>query len=125
MLTPRAPVALRAVAGGAESPPVSLLVLDRTIRATVARRGHGIVLDATVTPPSPGATVVAQLRLPHRFGWWPVGRARLDRASHARIVVALRRAVPARVLVTLPDGATPLASSGTLRVPPLHRRRRD
>jgi hypothetical protein len=93
------------------------------VRATVARRGPNAVFSASVSPHSPGATVVVQLRLPERFGWWPVRTARLDRASRARIVVPMRRRVPARVLLTLPDGATVLASSGPLRVPPAPARR--
>jgi hypothetical protein len=66
-------------------------------------------------PASPGQTVVLQLLLRHRFGWWPVRRAKLDERSRARFVFPLRHAPSARVLLTLPDGATRLASSGTLR----------
>jgi plastocyanin len=116
-ITPRQTVALRVTAGAAASPPVQLLVFNRQISAKVSRRGANAVFSTSVMPASPGATVVVQLRLPERFGWWPVRSTRLDGASRTRIVVPLRRRVPARVLLTLPDGATVLASSGTLRVP--------
>jgi hypothetical protein len=59
--------------------------------------------------------VVLQLHLPERFGWWPVRRARLDGSSRARFVVRTRRRVRARVVLTRPDGATPLALSRILR----------
>jgi plastocyanin len=106
----------RAVAGTAVSPPVQLLVLDRTIIASVARHGRHVSVAVHVTPASPGETVVLQLRLHERFGWWPVAHARLDRDSRARFSIPLRRSVPARVLLTLPDQATALASTGALKV---------
>jgi plastocyanin len=105
----------RAVAGGETTPPVQLRVVDRTVRAAA---GRGVV-TTRVTPASPGATVVLQLRLRDRFGWWPVAQKRLDRNSRARFAVrGVRGAVRARVLLTLPDGATTLARSGVVRVRP-------
>jgi hypothetical protein len=55
--------------------------------------------------------VVLQLHLRERFGWWPVARHRLG--PHSTTTLRIRRGVraPARVLLTLPDGATPLAAS--------------
>jgi hypothetical protein len=97
---------------------VQLLVLDRSVAATAARRGRRVVVSAVVAPASPGATVVLQLHLRRRFGWWPVRTTRLDRRSRAQIVLRLRHRYRARVLLTLPDGATQLASSGTLRIGP-------
>ena len=106
---------LRAVAAGVEaSPPVSLLVLDRKITA-VARRGRVL---ARVTPASPGAKVVLQYFLREHFGWWPVKSRRLDRSSRASFPVRPPRKVRARVVLTLADGATPLAVSQTLRLRP-------
>jgi hypothetical protein len=60
--------------------------------------------------------VVLQLRLPERFGWWPVARRRLDARSRATWVLHPRRSVPARVVLTLADGATVLATSRTSRL---------
>ena len=119
-VTPRTSAMFRAVAGGEASPPVQLLVLDRKVVASAARRGTRVV-RAQVLPASPAATVVLQLRLRERFGWWPVAQLRLDRASHARFVVRLDRRVRARVALTLRDGATQLALSRTLHIGPRHR----
>jgi hypothetical protein len=116
MVTPRTIATYRAVAGTEASPPVQLLVLDRRVAARARTRGRSAVVSALVTPASPGTTVVLQLRLPERFGWWPVARTRLGRSSTAAFAVRLARRVPARVVVTLPDGATALATSRTLRV---------
>ncbi|MEA2286100.1 MAG: hypothetical protein QOJ21_2143 [Solirubrobacteraceae bacterium] len=115
-VTPRTVATYRAVAGAEASPAVQLLVLDRRISARARTRGRSVVVSARVTPASAGTTVVLQLRLPERFGWWPVARAKLNGASAARFAVRLRRRVPARVVLTLPDGATSLATSRTLRV---------
>ena len=98
---------------------MSLLVLDRArrdpgaARAPRARRSR-----ANVTPASAGAPVVLQLFLHEHFGWWPVQRAKLDRSSAARFALRTRQRVAVRVLLTLPDGATPLAISRTVRVGP-------
>ena len=108
----------RAVAGPDASPPVSLLVLDRRIAIRARRARRGLVISASVSPASAGAPVVLQLFLHEHFGWWPVQQAKLDRASSARFALRLRRRVAARVVLTLPDGATPLAISRTTRVGP-------
>jgi plastocyanin len=119
-VTPTASGTYRAVAGVEASPPVALLVLDRKVRARARRRGRQIVVAVLVTPPSRDATVVLQMRLRERFGWWPVRRARLDRFSQVRLRVNRRRAATVRVVMTLRDGATPLAVSSVLRVKRLH-----
>jgi plastocyanin len=116
VVTPRSIATYTAVAGADASPPVQLLVLDRRVAARARTTGRSVVVSARVTPASPRTTVVLQLRLPERFGWWPVARTRLSGASTARFTLALRRRVPARVVLTLPDGATALATSRTLRV---------
>jgi hypothetical protein len=95
---------------------VRLDVLDRRVRASAVRHGRRIAVSAAVTPAAPGATAVIQLKLKERFGWWPVARAKLDARSHARFTLARRRGAIARVVLTLPDGATPLAVSPTVRV---------
>ena len=50
------------------------------------------------------------------FGWWPVAQKTLGKKSRASFTLRGSRRVAARVLLTLPDGATPLATSKTLRV---------
>lgn len=107
----------RAVAPGTTSPAVQLLVLDHRVGVRVrALRGRRVQVDASVTPAAAGAPVVLQLYLPEHFGWWPVRKQRLDRHSAARFVLALHRRVPARVVLTLPDGATPLAMTPVRRI---------
>jgi plastocyanin len=108
----------RAVAGSDVSPAVTLLVLDRAIAVRAQRGARRLLIRTSVTPASAGATVVLQLFLHEHFGWWPVQRTKLGRASTARFGLRLRRRVAARVLLTLPDGATPLAVSRTLRLGP-------
>jgi plastocyanin len=123
-VTPAGSATYRAVASADASPPVTLLVLDRRVHARARRRGGRIVVAVLVTPPSRGATVVLQMRLRERFGWWPVRRKRLDRFSQLRFRVPRRQAATMRVVMTLRDGATPLAISPVLRVKGLHRAKR-
>jgi hypothetical protein len=104
----------RAVAGDQASPPVRLGVLDRRVAIAVRRRARRTIVAVRATPASPGVTAVLQLRLRHRFGWWPVARSRLDRASRARFAIRRGRRVPARVVLTLADGATITAVSRTV-----------
>jgi hypothetical protein len=112
---------LRAVAAGVQaSPAVSLLVLDRKVTASF----RGGRVRAAVTPGSPGATVVLQYFMREHFGWWPVKMRKLDRGSRASFKVRPPRKLRARVVLTLADGATPLAVSRTLRVRPARHRGR-
>jgi plastocyanin len=120
-VTPTDSAAYRAVAGADASPPVALTVVNRSVRAWAIRRKARISVGAEVLPYSRGATVVLQMRLRERFGWWPVRRTELDRFSQVRFVVTHRRAVAVRVVVTLPDGATRVGASRVLRVRGLHR----
>jgi plastocyanin/predicted thioesterase len=115
-VVPATTATYRAVVEGEASPPVALLVLDRHLAAAAATHGRGVSVTAHVAPASPGATVVLQLRLHERFGWWPVARARLDRGSQALLRTRLSRRAAARVVLTLADGATVLATSTTLHV---------
>jgi plastocyanin len=117
-LVPTASTVYRAVTADETSPPVQLLVLDRKLTASAATRGHRVIVEASAAPASPGATVVLQLRLKERFGWWPVARAKLDHHSRARFALRLVHRYRARVVLTLRDGATQLALSRTLRVGP-------
>jgi hypothetical protein len=95
---------------------VELLVVDRTVKATGARRGGVVSVAVTVSPDSHGQTVVLQVRSRERFGWWPTKRARLDQQSRARFIVHTRRRVQARVVLTRSDGATVLAQSAPVVV---------
>jgi hypothetical protein len=116
-VVPAATTRYRAVAASEASPPVQLLVLDRTVTATSTRRGGRTNVRVRVAPASPHATVVLQLHLPERFGWWPVRRARLGHDSTATFRFNLRhRRLRARAVLTLADGATPLARSDVFRV---------
>jgi len=117
-LVPTTSATYRAVVGGEVSPPVDLLVLDRRI-SFESRRGRGrVVVRTRVTPAAPRGHVVLQLFLRDHFGWWPVERGRLGRDSATSFSLRLGRRVAARVVLTLPDGATPLAVSRTVRLGP-------
>jgi hypothetical protein len=108
---------------------VTLRVLDRTVTARVLapRPGRRWSVTAVVSPASPGAKVVLQLRLKERFGWWPVATRRLGQDSATTLRVRRASRAPARVVLTLDDGATPLAVSRTfhlgLRAPSARRGR--
>jgi hypothetical protein len=115
-VNPKRSTTYRAVHGATESPPLLLRVSDRRVLLTDVRHAGRDHLTVQVRPASPGSTVVLQLYLRERFGWWPVQQRHLDRASRARFVVSMDRRVPARVALTLPDGATQLGLSPSLRV---------
>jgi plastocyanin len=120
-VTPQSTGTYRAVAGDAASPAVQLIVLDHTVTLSVRQRGRLNEVVARVAPPSPGSDVVLQLRLRDRFGFFPVRHAKLDPASAVRFTVRLGHAVPARVRLTLPDRATALADSRTVKLGPRRR----
>jgi plastocyanin len=115
-IRPRETTRYRAVLGSVASPPVTIVVLDRRVTVSARPRGRRTVVGARVTPSSPGASAVLQLRLAHRFGWWPVARAHLNRNSRVRFAIPRGRPHRARVILTLPDGATITAASRTFQV---------
>jgi plastocyanin len=117
-VAPASTTTYRAVSGEASSPPVQLVVLDRTVAVQRSHSSRTWTLRATVAPAAPGQIVVLQLRLRDRFGWWPVATGRLDGASQAVLRTRLRHRTLARVLLTLPDMATPLAFSPTVTLGP-------
>jgi plastocyanin len=117
-VVPRTTATYRAVANGFLSPPVTLVVLDRRISLEPQRGRHRVLIRTRVAPAAAGAPVVLQAYLHERFGWWPVQRTRLDSRSRARFSLRTRRRVATRVVLTLPDGATPLAVSRTVRLGP-------
>jgi plastocyanin len=124
-VTPTASASYRAVAGDQSSPAVQVLVLDHQVTLRVTEARHGVArVTATVTPAAPGQDVVLQADLRDRFGWWPLQHRRLDRASRAHFTVRLRGRTPLRVRLTLPDRATPLATSRTVHAGPVRRHRR-
>jgi hypothetical protein len=117
---PRTTTQFRAVPAGDPasadaSPAEQVLVVDRSVSARVVRRHGKRYLEATVSPASPGAIVVLQMNLRQHFGWWPVAQARVDKHSHARFRLPAGSSAPTRVVLTLRDGVTPLATSSTLR----------
>jgi plastocyanin len=118
-VVPRTTATYRAVADGLTSPTVTLIVLDRAITLEPQRGKRRVLIRTRVAPAAAGAPVVLQLYLRERFGWWPVQRGRLDARSRARFALRTRRRVAARVVLTLPDGATPLAISRTVRLGPV------
>jgi plastocyanin len=117
-VVPQTTSTYRAVSGSETSRPAQLLVLDRKLAASGRTRGRKVTVSASIAPASPGATVVLQLRLKERFGWWPVARAKVDHRSRASFRLRLAHRYRARVVLTLADGATQLALSRTLRVGP-------
>jgi plastocyanin len=115
-ISPRVTARYRAVLGSEASPPITIVVLDRRVAVSFRPRGRRTMVSARVTPASPGVSAVLQLRLAHRFGWWPVARAHLDRSSRVRFAIPRGRPHRARVILTLADGATITAASRTFRV---------
>lgn len=103
---------IRAVSGPDTSEVRRLLVRDRHLH--VRLRGHRIAV--TVTPAAPGATVVLELHLRERFGWWPSVWRRLDYLSRAQFSV--RGPALARVELVDRDGWTPLIVGAPLRIGP-------
>lgn len=119
-VTPQTTTSYRAVAGDKSSPAIQLLVIDHAVTRTSSHHGRRTLVTARVTPATPGSTVVLQLHIRQRFGWWPVLQAKLDSTSTARFRLSLRHRYAARVVLTLPDGATPLATSLPLNIGPSH-----
>ncbi len=101
---------IRAVSGTDASEVRRLLVRDHRLRVRVV--GRRIVVS--VSPPAAGATVVLELYLRERFGWWPTARRRLDYLSRATFRV--RSPVRARIELVDRDGWTPLLVSAALRI---------
>ncbi len=117
-VTPRTTTTYRAVSGEMTSPTARVPVVDHKVTISVARRGKRDLVRVSVQPVARGATVVLQLNLRERFGWWPVQQKKLDGSSRASFLVRPPYRAPARVVLTLPDGATELAVSKSLRIRP-------
>jgi len=120
VVAPRRTTTYRLRADQETSPPHTVVVLDRRLSVRTTRlRGRRTRIEATVTPASPGTPAVLQVHLAHRFGWWPVARARVDAGSRVRFTRRTAGRTRARVVLTLPDGATVVARSRSF---PLGRR---
>ena len=108
----------RAVFAGGSSQELRIEVTDAPdLSARVRRARRGALVTVAANPATPGARLVLQLKLPERFGWWPVARARLDRSSRARFRVRGHAGVPARVVLVGPDWATAAGQTRVLRLP--------
>lgn len=105
----------RAVAGGATSPDVQVIVIDRKLYVHASRHGRSALVRVLAVPRDPGATVVLELQMRERFGWWPAQRRKLD--ARSRAVFKAPRGARARVELTLPDGWTPVITSAPMRLP--------
>jgi plastocyanin len=117
LVRPRTTAMYRAVVDQTTSAGVLLRVVDHRVTLTDVRRGDVDHLTARVTPSAPGSTVVLQLHLKERFGWWPEIKKRVGKSSLATFAVRLPdRQVKARVALTLPDGYTQLTTSHVLLV---------
>lgn len=115
-VSPKASASYTAVAGTESAPPVQVLVLDRQISAGQTATKRKLTITAKVTPASAGSTVVLQLKLKERFGWWPVKTTKTDNRGVVRFTIDRGRKVQARVLLTAADGATELARSRAFRL---------
>jgi plastocyanin len=104
----------RAQSNGSTSEIRRLLVINRTVKVRVTRRGVAV----TVAPSTPYGLVALQYRLRDRFGWWIVARKRLDYVSTTTFGIHRRAMVFARVVLLGPDHWTPVATSRVVRVRP-------
>ena len=104
----------RAVAGGAASPPVRILVFEHPQFKVDVNTSHAdrTIVHAKVLPKRANQVAVLQIHSREHFGWWPVARGKLNNNSQVRFKTAPSRA-NARIVLTLGDGATVLATSQT------------
>jgi plastocyanin len=102
----------RAVGSAGTSQTVQVVVVDRKIQLRASRG----LARVHVSPLDSGATVILQVWLRERFGWFPVAQRRLDRRSNAAFPIR-HRGRRARAVLVLPDGYTPVAMSDALRLP--------
>jgi plastocyanin len=105
----------RAVAAAGASPDIQVAVIDRELRVRASRSRRGAIVRVRAVPADPGAIVQLQLQLRERFGWFPVERKRLDKHSSAAFRAPFH--ARARVVLTLPDGWTPVTTSSAFRLP--------
>ncbi len=102
----------RAVSDGSASETRQLLVINRTLKVRVTRRGIAV----KVSPSAPYRPIALEYRLRDRFGWWIVARKRLDYVSASTFRIHPRGPVTARVVLLGPDHWTPVAISRAVRV---------
>jgi plastocyanin len=87
-----------------------LIVIDRHITLSPTKRG----VRVTITPPLPYGHLLLERNTRERFGWFPMGRRRLDYLSRAEFRV--RRPATVRVSLVDKDMWTPLATSSPLHL---------
>jgi plastocyanin len=108
----------RAAFSGGTSNELRVEITDAPdLKAGVKRGRRGTAVDVRATPAAPGARLLLQVNLKERFGWYPVGRARLDRRSRARFDVRRYGGARARVVLVGPDWATVLSETRSFRLP--------
>jgi plastocyanin len=105
----------RAVDAAGASPTVQVAVVDRRLVIAASRQGRRALIRVRALPRDPGGRVTLQIWKRERFGWWPVSRHRLDR--HSRTVFRAPLGALARVVLTLPDGWTPVVTTPARRLP--------
>jgi plastocyanin len=116
MVTATATAKYRAVAGGgAVSPEVQVIVMDRKLIVRASRHGRVDLVRVAATPADPGGKVTLQIQSRERFGWFPVQRRKLN--AQSRAVFKAPRGARVRVVLTLPDGWTPVITSPAMRLP--------
>jgi hypothetical protein len=90
-------------------------VIDRKVQVRSSRSRRSTIVRVRAVPADPGAFVQLQLQLRERFGWFPVQRKRLDK--HSAVTFRAPFHARARVVLTLPDGWTPVTTSPAFRLP--------
>ena len=110
-LAPGTDVRIEADSGGGFSPVGSTTVADDgTFKATVSPDASAAFRAVAGDDASQPVSLLV------RFGWWPVARATVGRDGRATLATPVGRRVPARVVLTLSDGATQLARTRAFSV---------
>lgn len=111
-VTPGRTTNYRAVADGAASPPVRILVFEHPLFEVGVNTSQAdrTIVHVKVLPKRANQVAVLQIHSREHFGWWPVARGKLNNNSQARFKISPSRAT-ARIVLTLGDGATALATS--------------
>ncbi|MGH2917901.1 MAG: hypothetical protein ACRDLS_04775 [Solirubrobacteraceae bacterium] len=116
-LTAERTATFRAVSGGDVSAPVRVEVLAaRTVTVSTKRGRKRRAVRVVVSPVPAGGTVHLQRHLRERFGWWTIARRTLSATGRASFSLRRRATGRYRVLLTKPDGETPVTASRTLRL---------
>ncbi len=107
----------RAVSGMDASAAVHVEVaLARTVSVSTMRTRKRRLVRSVVAPAPIGGTVHLQRYLRERFGWWTISRRALNDQGRARFSLRRRARGRYRVMLTKPDGETPVTVSRTVRL---------